>query len=76
MTANSVDIERLVMRIQGAFLSTPGLALRLDDAVRRFGIDRIPCEAVLEALVEENVLTTDRHGAYVRLFPRLSKHAA
>ena len=77
MAANGVDIQDLVVRMQGAFLDRPRLALRLDDASRRFGVDTITCEAVLTALVEANVLTTDRRGAYIRLFPRgLSKDAA
>lgn len=77
MTIDCGQIDKLVVRMQGEFLETPGLALRLDDATRRFGVDRIACEAVLTALVDANVLTTDRRGAYVRFFPRgLSKHAA
>ena len=77
MTAERTTIESFVTRMQGDFLDTPGLALRLDDAARRFGVDRSACEAVLEVLVDAHVLTRDRRGAYVRLFPRgLSKHAA
>jgi len=77
MTTACSEIQNLVVRMQGEFLETPRLALRLDEATRRFGIDRCTCEAVLTALVDANVLTKDRHGAYVRLFPRgLSKHAA
>ena len=70
-------IQNLVVRIQNAFFETPGLALRLDEARRRFGVDTIACEAVLTALVDANVLARDRRGAYVRFLPRgLSKHAA
>jgi len=77
MTTDCGEIQNLVVRVQGEFLERPGLALRLDDATRRFGVDKIACEAVLTALVEANVLTKDPRGAYVRLFPRgLSKHAA
>jgi hypothetical protein len=77
MAANSLEIQNLVVRIQGAFLERPGLALRLDDATGHFGVAKMLCEAVLMALVDANVLTKDRSGAYVRLFPRrLSKHAA
>ena len=77
MTTDCRNIPNLVVRMQGEFLETPGLALRLDAATRRFGVDKIACEAVLTALVDANVLTKDRRGAYVRFFPRgLSKHAA
>ena len=77
MTTDCGEIQKLVVRMQGEFLERQGLALRLDNATRRFGVDKIACEAVLTALVDANVLTKDRRGAYVRLFPRgLSEHAA
>jgi len=41
-------IEQL-MRIEGEFLDTPGLMLTLRQAERRFGVDEITCEAILEA---------------------------
>jgi hypothetical protein len=63
------------MRIQGEFLDTPLLRLTLPEAVRRFGIDRISCAAVLGVLVDASVLARTSNGAYVRLFPRLA-HAA
>lgn len=70
-------IQNLVVRMQSEFLETPGLALRVDDATRRFGADKIACQAVLTALADANVLAKDRRGAYVRLVPHgLSKHAA
>jgi len=77
MTTDCGNIQNLVVRMQGDFLEAPRLALRLDEASRRFGVDKIACEAVLTALVDANVLTKDRRGAYVRFFPRgLSKRAA
>ena len=77
MTTDCGNILSLVVRMQGEFLDTPGLALDLDEATRRFGVGKIACEAVLTALMDANVLTKERRGAYVRFFPRgLSKHAA
>ena len=77
MTTDCGNIPNLVVQMQSEFLETPGLALHLDDAVRRFGVGKMACEAVLAALVDAHVLTKDRRGAYVRFFPRgLSKHAA
>ena len=70
MTARSTRIQDLVMRMQGEFLETPGLTLKIDDAERRFGVDETTCDAVLTVLVEANVLTRNRDGAYARLFPR------
>jgi hypothetical protein len=64
-------IEDLVMRIEGEFLDVPGLRLTVSQAQRRFGADEITCEAVLDALVDSEVLfkTTDR--VYGRLFPHV-----
>jgi hypothetical protein len=62
-------IERLVMRIQSAFLDNPMLSLTLPDATRRFGVDEITCAGVLGALVDARVVTT-LDGVYRRNFPR------
>ena len=70
MTLNPDRVGELVVRMQGAFLDAPTLAIRLPDAERRFGVDRIMCEAVLAALVDAQVLARTRDGAYVRFFPR------
>ena len=79
MTASGNRIQDLVMRMQGEFLETPGLTLKIDDAERRFGVDETTCDAVLTVLVEANVLTRNRDGAYARFFPRggsEQRHAA
>lgn len=75
MTKSARKIETLVMQIQGEFLDTPSLRLTLPAAARRFGIDRVSCEAVLGALVDASVLFRTSNGAYVRLFPRLARAA-
>ena len=64
-------IEDLVMRIEGEFLDTPGLMLTVADAQRRFGLDEITCEAVLDALVDSAVLFKTRDRVYGRLFPHV-----
>jgi hypothetical protein len=64
-------IEDLVMRIEGEFLETPGLKLTVPEAERRFGTDRIACEAVLDALVDAAVLFKTRDRVYGRLFPHM-----
>ena len=66
------NIEDLVMRIEGEFLDTPGLKITIAQAQRRFGIDEITCEAVLDALVDAGVLFKTRDRVYGRLFPHLS----
>ena len=72
MNANQRRIADLVMRIESEFLETPELKLTIPDAQRRFGIDEITCEAVLDALVDATVLFKTRDRVYGRLFP----HAA
>ena len=62
------NIEDLVIRIQGAFLYAPGLALTLPAAQAQFGIDSVTCLGVLEALVESGVLTV-QDGSYRRHVP-------
>ena len=69
MNANQRRIADLVMRIEGEFLETPELKLTIADAQRRFGIDEITCEAVLDALVDAAVLFKTRDRVYGRLFP-------
>lgn len=69
-------IQRLVMRVQQAFLDAPALTLTLSQAERRFAVDATTCEAVLGALVGSGVLTTTPAGQYVRFFPRLAHGVA
>ena len=62
-------IADVVMRIECEFLNTPGLRLTVPEAQRRFGIDDITCEAVLDALADAGVLFKTRDRVYGRLFP-------
>ena len=64
------SIGSVVLRMQRAFLETPGLLLTLDDAQERFGADEVICEAVLDALVDAGVLKRTGTGAYARHVPR------
>jgi hypothetical protein len=65
-------IEDLVMLIEGEFLDMPGLKLTVSQGQRRFGIDEVTCEAVLDALVDAGVLFKTCDRVYGRLFPHLS----
>ena len=69
MTPTRRLIADLLLRIQGAFLDTPGLTITLQEARLLFGLDEATCAAILKALVDSNVLTRTRRGAYVRLIP-------
>ena len=57
------------MRVESEFLETPGLRLTVAEAGRRFGVDEITCEAILEALVDATVLFKTADRVYGRLFP-------
>ena len=59
------------MRIEGAFLESPGLRLTVTEAERRFAADEITCQAVLDALVDSAVLFRTRDRLYGRLFPHV-----
>lgn len=75
MVTNGFPVDTLVMRIQGEFLDRPALHLTIPQAARHFAIDRVSCEAVLDALVDARVLARSTDGAYTRFFPPLA-HAA
>lgn len=72
MDNNRRRIEDLVMRIEGEFLEAPELKLTVPQAQRRFGVDEMTCEAVLDALVDAAVLFKTRDRVYGRLFPRFA----
>jgi hypothetical protein len=71
MNSKRRRIEDLIMRIEGEFLETPELKLTIPEAQRRFSVDGITCEAVLDALVDAAVLFKTRDRVYGRLFPHL-----
>jgi hypothetical protein len=64
-------IENLVIRIESEFLATPELRLTVPEAERRFEADEITCEAVLDALVDTEVLFKTPDRVYGRVFPQL-----
>jgi hypothetical protein len=70
MTLNPEHVEALVTRMQDAFLESPTLRLTLPQAERRFGVDRVTCDAVLGTLADATVLARTSEGAFVRYFPR------
>jgi hypothetical protein len=69
LTLTRSRIERLVVRVQSAFLDNPMLSLTLPAAQRRFGLDEVSCAGVLGALVDAGVLTS-HEGVYRRNWPR------
>jgi hypothetical protein len=75
MTPTRGQIERLVIRIQTAFLENPMLSLTLPAAQRRFGVDEVTSAGVLAALADARVLI-ERGGAYRRHLPRAAVREA
>jgi len=69
MIATRSRIGALITTIQRDFLDTPGLALALGEATKRFEIDTTTCLALLNVLVDAGVLTKNGTGAYKRYFP-------
>ena len=67
---NSARIGTLVLRMQGAFLDTPGLTLTAREAGHRFGIDEATSDAILGVLADARVLNRTKHGVYSRFFPQ------
>jgi hypothetical protein len=69
MTLSCKELETLLMRIQAWFLDTPSLAVTLPQAQERCGADASPCAALLDVLVEAQVLAKSPDGIYTRFFP-------
>ena len=72
-------LASLLTRIQDAFLDSPTLTMTLDEARRRFSIDQGTCQALLNVLVDANVLSRTSEGAFARFLPRAASgvsHAA
>ena len=57
----------MLERIRAEYLEMPGLNLTLRQMQRLCGIDRAPCLAVLDALVEAKFLHVRPDGTYVRM---------
>lgn len=57
----------LLARIRGEYLEMPGLRLTFEQAQRLFGVDRMLCRMMLDALVEARFLCVRPDGAYARL---------
>ena len=58
--------QRTLERLRSEFLEMPGLRLTAEQAHRFCGVEREACVTALDALVEENFLSTRPDGSYVR----------
>jgi hypothetical protein len=59
--------ETLLKRIRAEYLEMPGLHLRLEQAQRLCGMERMVCRQVFDALLEARFLCVTPDGSYVRL---------
>jgi hypothetical protein len=57
--------EDTVRRVRAEFLEMPGLKLTVPQAQRLWGVDRLTCEAVIDALTAAHFLVRTRDGAFV-----------
>ena len=57
----------LFTRVRGEYLEMPGLRLTFQQAQRLWGLERIDCRTVLEALVEAKFLCVKPDGTYARV---------
>jgi hypothetical protein len=69
MVATRTRIGQLVTTIQNDFLDVPGLGLTLGQAIQRFAVDKVTCEALLGVLVDAGVLARDHADRYIRYYP-------
>ena len=53
--------------LRAEYLEIPGLQLTKTQVGRFWGLDPTVCDALIEALVDANVLKRTRSGAYVRV---------
>ena len=66
-TAAQVGPDELdLCRIRGEYLEMPGLCLTLCQAQRLWGLPCERCEALLDALIQEQFLTCTADGRFIR----------
>ena len=66
MAPDTRSPAHLLSLIRGEFLEMPGLRLTLAQAQRLWGLERMVCEAALDALVRDDFLRRTREGSFIR----------
>jgi hypothetical protein len=61
------SIHEAVFRLRAEYLEMPGLCLKPEEVQRLCGLERLVCQAVLDALVADKFLCVRTDGEYVRL---------
>lgn len=65
----------LLIRIRAEYLEMPGLRLTVEQAQRLFGVERVACKTVLDALAAERFLHVRSDGAFARWTDEAIPHA-
>ena len=60
------EFHNVVERVRCEFLEMPGLRLTLPQAARLWGLDLPSCEAVMDALIQNDFLRRTTSGAVTR----------
>lgn len=66
----------VVLDVQTAFLTEPGLELTVPAAQARFHLDEASCREVFGLLADTGVLCVRGNGGYVRRIPRVTRASA
>ena len=59
-------MQGVLERVRAEYLEMPGMSLTTQQVQRLCGIERILCQTVLDALVDEKFLSLKPNGAYAR----------
>ena len=62
-----MTLQDLANRARGEYAEMPGLSLTLPQAARLWHLDLATCNALLQMLVHENILTRTPSGTFVAL---------
>ena len=57
----------LLARVRAEYLEMPGLKLTLEQAQRLCGVERAPCQQMLDMLVDLKFLCVKSNGTYARV---------
>jgi hypothetical protein len=66
MLAADATVSDWVHLVRSEYLEIPGLALTKPQVQRLWGVDRVTCDALLDALVDASFLRRTHRDSYVR----------
>jgi hypothetical protein len=60
------ELDALLHRVRGEFVEMPELRLTVGQAARLWGLDRVTCQAVIDALIGSSFLRLTTAGVVIR----------